>query len=56
LPNDVATRLAASDLHAPGQWRTNGPLADQPAFGTAFSCKAGTPMQRATSQQVSIWR
>jgi putative endopeptidase len=56
LPSDVATRLAASDLHAPGQWRTNGPLADQPAFGTAFSCKAGTPMQRATSQQVSIWR
>ncbi|MDB6164333.1 MAG: family metallopeptidase [Xanthomonadaceae bacterium] len=53
---DVATRLASTDLHAPGQWRTNGPLADQPAFGTAFSCKAGTPMQRAPDQQVSIWR
>ncbi len=53
---DVATRLAATDLHAPGQWRANGPLADQPGFGTTFSCKAGTPMQRAADQQVSIWR
>jgi putative endopeptidase len=53
---DVAARLAASDVHAPGQWRTNGPLADQPAFGTAFSCKPGTPMQHAPEKQVSIWR
>lgn len=51
---DVAARLAATELHAPGQWRTDGPLANLPAFGSAFSCKAGTPMQRA--QQVSIWR
>jgi putative endopeptidase len=53
---DVATRLAATDVHAPGQWRTNGPLADQPSFGATYSCKAGTPMQPATDQQVSIWR
>ncbi|MEO6139088.1 MAG: M13 family metallopeptidase [Luteimonas sp.] len=53
---DVATRLAATDVHAPGQWRTNGPLADQPSFDATYSCKAGTPMQRATDQQVSIWR
>jgi putative endopeptidase len=53
---DVATRLAASDVHAPGQWRSNGPLSDQPAFGAAFTCKADTPMQRAADQQVSIWR
>jgi putative endopeptidase len=56
LSTDVATRLAASNVHAPGQWRTNGPLADQPSFGSAFECKAGTPMQRETAQQVSIWR
>ncbi len=56
LSRDVATRLAATDLHAPGQWRTNGPLADQPEFGKAYTCKAGTPMQRETAQQVSIWR
>jgi putative endopeptidase len=53
---DVATRLAASDVHAPGQWRVDGPLADVPEFGTAFSCKAGTPMQREAAQQVKIWR
>lgn len=56
MSRDVATRLASSDVHAPGQWRTNGPLADQPSFGTAFQCKANTPMQRAPDQQVSIWR
>ncbi len=56
VSTDVATRMAATDVHAPGQWRTNGPLADQPSFGTTFSCGAGTPMQRAAAQQVSIWR
>ncbi|MFC7302245.1 M13 family metallopeptidase [Cognatiluteimonas weifangensis] len=53
---DVATRLAATEVHAPGQWRSNGPLADLPAFGAAFACKAGTPMQRESAQQVRIWR
>jgi putative endopeptidase len=53
---DMAARLAATELHAPGQWRANGPLTNLPAFGEAFSCKAGTPMQRATGQQVSLWR
>jgi putative endopeptidase len=53
---DIAARLAATELHAPGQWRANGPLANLPAFGQAFSCKAGTPMQRETAQQVSLWR
>jgi putative endopeptidase len=53
---DVATRLAATDVHAPGQWRANGPLGNEPEFGTAFACKAGTPMQRDAAQQVKIWR
>ena len=56
MSSDVATRMAATNVHAPGQWRTNGPLANQPSFGAAYSCKAGTPMQRETAQQVSIWR
>src|SRR6478672_5265893 len=56
VSRDIATRLASSDVHAPGQWRTNGPLADQPSFGTTFQCKAETPMQRSADQQVSIWR
>jgi putative endopeptidase len=56
MSRDIATRLASADVHAPGQWRTNGPLADQPSFGTTFQCKAETPMQRSPDQQVSIWR
>ncbi|HSR64693.1 MAG TPA: M13 family metallopeptidase [Xanthomonadaceae bacterium] len=53
---DVAARLAATELHAPGQWRANGPLANLPAFGSTFACKAGAPMQRSSAQQVSVWR
>lgn len=53
---DVATRRAATEVHAPGQWRVNGPLANEPAFGEAYGCKAGTPMQRKADEQVSIWR
>jgi putative endopeptidase len=53
---DVAARTAATSVHAPGQWRANGPLANEPAFGEAFSCKAGTAMQLKPEQQVAIWR
>jgi putative endopeptidase len=56
MSTDIATRLAATDVHAPGQWRTNGPLANDPGFGAAFTCKVGTPMQRAPDQQVKLWR
>ena len=56
LSSDVAERLAASDPHAPGQWRTNGPIANQPEFGKAFSCKPGAAMQRVSTQQVKVWR
>jgi putative endopeptidase len=40
--------------HAPAKWRVNGPLANMPAFGAAFSCKAG-PMQRAYKDQLRLW-
>ena len=53
---DAAAIAAASQLQTPGQWRTNGPLANMPAFGETFECKPGTPMQRAETEQVSIWR
>ncbi len=56
MSEDIATRMAASDVHAPGQWRTNGPLANTPGFGEAFTCKAGTPMQRKDADQIKIWR
>lgn len=56
LSPDAVTVAAASQARTPGQWRTNGPLANLPAFGTAFECKPGTPMQRAEAEQVGIWR
>ncbi|MGN7725811.1 M13 family metallopeptidase [Luteimonas sp. 22616] len=56
MSSDEATRRAAVDVHAPGQWRANGPLVNLPAFGDAYGCKAGTAMQAKPEQQVSIWR
>ena len=54
--SDVAARLAATEVHAPGKWRTNGPLSDQPAFAEAYQCKAGTAMHRKDGEQVTLWR
>jgi predicted metalloendopeptidase len=41
---EVLEMGAHSDPHSPARWRVNGPVADVPAFGQAFQCKAGTPM------------
>ena len=54
-PTEAAQRIA-TDVHAPGQWRSNGPLVNQPAFGESFSCKAGQPMRRSEAEQIKIWR
>lgn len=51
-----ATLRATSAVHAPGQWRANGPLVNQPAFAGAFGCKAGQPMQLKKEEQLKIWR
>jgi putative endopeptidase len=32
-----------------------GPLSNVPAFGEAFGCPAGSPMQRAAAEQIAIW-
>ncbi|MGB3392577.1 MAG: M13 family metallopeptidase [Stenotrophomonas sp.] len=54
-PNEAMQRLT-SEIRAPGQWRSNGPLSNLPAFGTAFQCKPGQPMQRTDVEQIKIWR
>jgi predicted metalloendopeptidase len=36
--------MAHSNPHSPPMWRVNGVIVNQPGFGAAFSCKAGTPM------------
>ena len=55
LTAEAASQQAASGVHAPGQWRANVPIANQPAFAEAYSCKAGTPMQPAAEMQVKLW-
>ncbi|MFT3755805.1 MAG: M13 family metallopeptidase [Pseudoxanthomonas sp.] len=51
-----ATLRAGTDMHAPGQARSNVPLANQSAFAAAYTCKAGQPMQLPEADQVKIWR
>ncbi|GAB2505032.1 M13 family metallopeptidase [Pseudoxanthomonas sangjuensis] len=51
-----ATLRAAADIYAPGKWRSDGPLANLPAFAATFSCKAGQPMQLEETEQVKVWR
>ncbi len=54
-PNEAVQR-ATADVRAPGPWRTNGPLSNLPAFGEAFGCKVGQPMQRTEAEQIKLWR
>ena len=53
-PEAVRVQVA-SDPHAPGRFRANGPLENLPAFAAAFTCKAGDPMVRADDRKVVIW-
>ncbi len=51
-PESLET-LAHSNPHSPPMWRVNGVIVNQPGFGPAFSCKAGTPMN--TGKQCNVW-
>jgi putative endopeptidase len=55
LTREAATRRAASSVHAPGQWRTNGPLYNLAGFGDAYGCKAGTAMQARANEGIVLW-
>ena len=55
LSAEAATERAATSVHAPGQVRVNATLQNQPAFGEAFACKAGEPMQASAAQPVEVW-
>ncbi|KRG69074.1 M13 family metallopeptidase [Pseudoxanthomonas dokdonensis] len=56
LSESQAAQMANSDVRAPGQWRANGPLVNQPAFGETFACKASQPMQVKEGEDIRIWR
>ena len=52
----VAEQRAGTAQQAPGQWRSNGPLSNLPAFGETWGCKAGDPMVRGDDVRIGIWR
>ena len=52
---EEAQRRSLQDVRAPGQWRTNAPIMQQAAFGTAFTCKVGTPMQPKPEARISVF-
>jgi putative endopeptidase len=43
---------ALTDPHSPTQFRTNGPIVNQPGFAGAFNCKVGSPMVPTNSCRV----
>ncbi|HEX3759382.1 MAG TPA: M13 family metallopeptidase [Kofleriaceae bacterium] len=51
-PEVLETR-AHSNPHSPPMWRVNGVIVDQPGFGPAFHCTAGTPMN--PGKPCSVW-
>jgi predicted metalloendopeptidase len=51
-PEALETR-AHSNPHSPPRWRVNGVIVNQPGFGPAFKCSAGTPMN--PGKQCSVW-
>ena len=51
-----AQRLqVATNPHAPGKWRVNGPLSNMPEFKQAWGCKDGDRMVRPDSLRARIW-
>jgi predicted metalloendopeptidase len=53
--DEYARLLATIDPHSPGRYRTNGPLANMPAFAEAFDLREGTPMVRGPELRAEIW-
>jgi endothelin-converting enzyme/putative endopeptidase len=47
--------MVQSDPHPVAKFRVNGPLSNLPAFGEAFSCKAGDAMVRPKADRCEVW-
>lgn len=43
------------DVHAPAQWRINGPLSNMPEFYKTFNVKEGNKMFLPENKRVKIW-
>ena len=55
VTRDEAEIRARQDVRAPGPWRANAAVMQQPAFGVAYACKAGMPMQPKPEGRVVIF-
>ena len=55
VTKDEAQRRTLQDVRAPGQWRANAPIMQQAAFGTAYGCKVGTPMQPKLEDRITVF-
>ena len=53
-PESLAQQMMV-DVHAPAQYRVNGPLANLPEFHKAFNIKPGSKMHQEDSLRVVIW-
>lgn len=50
---ETARLRVTVDVHAPPRFRVLGPIANHPAFGAAFQCPAGTPMN--PPRKCEVW-
>jgi predicted metalloendopeptidase len=53
MTEEALETLAHSNPHSPPKWRVDGVIVNQPGFGPAFQCAAGTPMN--PGKQCSVW-
>ncbi|QDH69489.1 M13 family metallopeptidase [Lysobacter alkalisoli] len=54
LSAEAATEQASTSVHAPGQWRTNGPLANLDAFGATYGCRVGAVMRNTPDNRITV--
>ncbi|HLG40736.1 MAG TPA: M13 family metallopeptidase, partial [Chitinophagaceae bacterium] len=52
---EITRNQLMTDVHSPGKYRVNGPLADVDEFYHAFNIKPGDAMYRPDSARVRIW-
>ncbi len=53
-PQELQRRLK-EDVHSPGRFRTNGPIANMPAFHAAFEIKPGDALYKSETERAVIW-
>jgi len=53
--NESLARQILSDVHAPANFRVNGPLSDDADFYEAFQVKPGDAMFRKVTERAQVW-